>query len=114
MSGSRCPVYSVLCNEAVCAYGEDIGSMSQCVGECFYAGSPEDVQQVTGEPRDWRRREAENMTGAEHYAAAENALECALRTEGALEAFHLASAQAHATLALAAATAGYYGSEQQP
>lgn len=48
------------------------------------------------------------MTGAEHYAEAEQLLDEAGDADGGTwqEGYSLAAAQAHATLALAAATAG--------
>ncbi|MFE0027086.1 hypothetical protein [Amycolatopsis sp. NPDC059021] len=46
------------------------------------------------------------MTGPEHYSEAEDHLETAVEEDGSEQArYHLAAAQVHATLALAAATA---------
>lgn len=53
------------------------------------------------------------MNGPQHYVAAEQALDAAYQAEGGsdIERYYLASAQVHATLALAAATAGLDAAE---
>lgn len=47
---TRCPRYSDVCSEVVCHYGADVGSMSRCVGECFYLDVQADREATVAAP----------------------------------------------------------------